>query len=96
MKTLKIESLTGYCDRDIMILHASFQLLKDCVEKEDLFNHSRHYAKSRNGKIAKELYDWWLVRSKEVCPVQTLDFDGYVEDTKQLIKLMKIRSGLWT
>ncbi len=90
MKTLKIESLPkGWCDRDIIILHACFQALKDCVEKEDLFNHSIAYAKSKNGKIAKELYDWWETRKDS-------NDDDYEKDTKQLIRLIKIRGGLWT
>lgn len=94
MKILKIHSLTKgtWSDRDMIILHASFQCLKDCVEKEGLFEHSPHYAKSRNGKIAKELYDWWEIR-KDATPSI---IDSHENDTKQLIRLMKIRGGLWT
>lgn len=96
MRALKIESLErkGWYDRDIILLHASFQILKDCVEKESLFEHSTHYAKSKNGKIAKKLYDWWEVRRLQE---EVIDGDeSYEFDTKQLIKLMKIRGGLWT
>ena len=92
MKVLKIESLSkGWHDKDNIMLHACFQLLKDCVEKEKLFEHSSHYAKSKEGKMAKKLYDWWEVRkTKEYI------FDTFEEDNAQLIKLIKIRSTLWT
>lgn len=97
MKILKIESLPtkGWYDRDTLLLHSSFQLLKDVVEKEGLFTHSPSYAKSKNGKIAKELYDWWLERGKDVFENDETK-DSYKNDTKQLVRLMKIRGGLWT
>lgn len=95
MKTLKIESLSReWTDRDNILLHASFQILKDCVEKEKLFTDSVSYPKSRNGKIAKELYDWWEIRRRN--PNGNIDRKEYELDTKQLIRLMKIRNGLWT
>lgn len=34
MKNLKIKTLTGYCDRDVVLLHASFQILVDFVDLE--------------------------------------------------------------
>ncbi len=47
MKSLKIKSLNkGYCDRDVLLLHANFQILKDFVEKE---------CKAKLNKIKKEL-----------------------------------------
>jgi hypothetical protein len=94
-RKLEIKSLKkkGWYDADTVLLHASFQILKDCVEKEDLFNHSEHYANSAHGKMAKELYDWWEVRSKKN---DTLNDIQYEEDTIQLVKLMTIRGGLWT
>ena len=94
-RKLKIRTLKNkaWVDADTVLLHASFQILKDCVEQEDLFNHSHEYAKSANGKTAKELYDWWEVRSKKD---DSLNDGQYDEDTIQLIKLMTIRSGLWT
>ena len=94
-RKLKIKTLKNkaWVDADIVLLHASFQILKDCVEKEDLFNHSLEYAQSASGKTAKELYDWWEVRSKKT---DSLNDKQYEEDTIQLIKLMTIRGGLWT
>ena len=83
----------GWQDRDYMMLHACFQLLKDCVEKEGLLAHSEGYAKSKHGKIAKELYDWWELRKAENF---TDSDDQYEIDTKQLLRLVKIRGGLWT
>ncbi len=36
---LSIQSLNqDWCDKDVVMLHACFQLLKDCVEKEDLLS----------------------------------------------------------
>lgn len=94
-RKLKIKTLgkKTWCDADIVLLHASFQILKDCVEKEDLFNHSDSYAQSASGRTAKELYDWWEVRSKKD---DSLEDDQYEKDTIQLVKLMTIRGGLWT
>jgi hypothetical protein len=94
-RKLKIKTLKRkqWCDADIVLLHASFQILKDCVEKEDLFNHSDSYAQSGSGKTAKELYDWWEIRSKKE---DSLDDEQYEKDTIQLVKLMTIRGGLWT
>jgi hypothetical protein len=98
MKTLKIESLQkGWSDKDEMMLHACFQLLKDCVEKEKLFEHSWKFVKSKNGKIIKELYEWWQTRNSEEFILSINDWEHqYDFDTKQLIKLMKVRSYLWT
>ena len=90
IKTLKRKT---WHDADTVLLHASFQILKDCVEQEDLFKHSEDYANSASGKMAKELYDWWEVRSKKS---NSLHDKQYEEDTIQLIKLMTIRGGLWT
>ena len=95
MRNLKITSLAPkdekWIDRDVIMLHACFQILKDCVEKENLFQHSPAYAKSKKGKIAKKLYDWWEIRRTQTYH----DIDDLI-DNKQLIKLIGIRETLWT
>ena len=101
MRILKIETLEpqskNWHDRDEIMLHACFQLLKDCIEKEGLFEHSPHYAKSKNGKKAKELYDWWEVRkTKEFSYSIKDDLIQDKIDNQKLIELIKIRGGLWT
>jgi hypothetical protein len=42
MRVLKIESLPSakeWIDRDEIMLHSCFQILKDCVEKEKVDTH---------------------------------------------------------
>ncbi len=34
MKTLRIDTLTGYCDKDSIMLHACFQILVNFVKRE--------------------------------------------------------------
>jgi hypothetical protein len=100
---LKIDTLSGdWCDNDIIMLHACFQLLVDCIENEKL-NDMTDWSQDEKFKSAKleidELYNWWKERSKK-------EDDGkldpiwsekqYAEDNKMLIRLIKIRSFLWT
>lgn len=95
MRTLKIESLPSKkkcIDGDFIILHASFQALKDCVEQEKLFDDDL-YNRSEKGKIAKELYDWWMVRKDKPDPFNKKE--KYEEDTNQLLRLISIRESLW-
>jgi hypothetical protein len=68
MKILKIETLDkGWCDSDILLLHASFQILTNFVEKEKPFEVIDWNSDSTHKFIAKEiksLYRWW----KEIRP----------------------------
>lgn len=91
MRYLKIESLPTerdcWTDRDQIMLHACFQILKDFVDKEDGLNEG-------DGKFRKEvraLYDWWSKRSDE-----DWTHDQHIEDDAMLARLMKIRTRLWT
>tara|TARA_B110001454_G_scaffold157500_1_gene146811 strand:+ start:248 stop:559 length:312 start_codon:yes stop_codon:yes gene_type:complete len=98
--TLKIESLSDdWCDKDLVILHASFQLLKDCVEIENLLNgHTDWEAddKHRNAKPElQSLYTWWVQRAKED-PMDDLAKAQYKEDTEMLHRLIEVRWALWT
>ena len=92
MRNIKIESLPpkkdGWIDRDIIMLHACFQILKDCVELENV-------ASDYDCEFANEvrfLYDWWLKRS------QTSYYDEklHIDDDEMLMRLVKIRTTLWT
>lgn len=97
MRILKIESLNNskhWIDRDFIILHANFQILKDFVEKEKPFEHSIVWAKSKNGKKCKELYNWWEVRKNQT--INNLSKQQMKEDYIKLVDLMKIRNELWT
>ena len=80
MRKLKIESLQskkqGWVDRDVIMLHSCFQLLKDCVEKENIDTHWSY-------ELPNEF-------KKPTTHKQT------IEDDVMLLRLMKIRTSLWT
>jgi len=95
MRILKIESLEpvykGWCDRDFIMLHACFQILKDFIEKEKGDEYCDYEHHKEFVDEVRFLYNWWLERSK-------LDwsYDTHEEDNEMLIRLMKIRLSLWT
>jgi len=94
---LKIETLNeSWRDKDSVMLHACFQLLKDCIEKEHLLSghvdldvDDRH--RSAKAEIIK-LYDWWLSYIEQDIP----DQDSYQIETQMLLRLIKVRWVLWT
>lgn len=100
---LKIKTLhKDWSDKDIVMLHACFQLLTDCIELEKLHDMT-DWEQNDKTKIAKkeidELYTWWENRVKaekdnEVDPIWTEK--QYEKDTEMLIRLIKIREYLWT
>jgi len=98
---LSIQSLNqDWCDKDVVMLHACFQLLKDCVEKEDLLSGHIDWnadEKFRKAKAELEaLYSWWHERL-EAEKVDTFVFeDHYREDNQMLHRLIDIRWALWT
>ncbi len=99
---LSITTLSeGWCDKDTVMLHACFQLLSDCVEKENLLNGHIDWGHDSKQKAAKtkiqELYDWWQQR-KNSNPGTTDDLEPstYNEDTEMLTELIKVRQYLWT
>ena len=76
LNLLKIDTLNlneELADKDIVMLHACFQLLVDSIEKDKLHDHtwwgiSRGHQRAK--KIIDELYAWWQVRSKaEAAPL---------------------------
>lgn len=90
MKILKIHNLTGYCDKDIIMLFSCFQILEDFIEKENGLNHcDQEYHKDWITEV-KELYDWWKIRKLE------LYNKNDEEDDLMLERLIKIRRTLWT
>ena len=101
--TLNISTLTGeYCDKDIVILHACFQLLTDFVDKEEAFTSHVDWEYNKEHKqakhIIKELYKWWEERKMRdnLLDMNDLEKDQYEEDNMMLIKLIKVRQFLWT
>ncbi|MBV8465098.1 MAG: hypothetical protein JO218_04055 [Burkholderiales bacterium] len=103
---LHIRSLgTGWCDKDEVLLHAAFQLLKDCVEQEHLLDGHEGWDfddMRRNAKAELEsLYHWWEERSKESADSQEsllspAGAERHDADTEMLIRLVKVRWALWT
>lgn len=98
--TLKIESLDdGWRDKDTVMLHACFQLLKDCVEKENLLNgHTDWNVDAKHIEVRNELellYKWWLERmtNEEQCGMTEKE---YSSDDEKLHRLIKVRWALWT
>lgn len=93
IKTLSEE----WTDKDMVILHACFQLLNDCVENENLFDGHINWTIDDEQLTAKfeleKLYNWWQSRKdRNDC----LDKEQYEEDNKMLIKLIMFRKYLWT
>ena len=63
MKSLKIHSLDkGWCDRDVLLLHAAFQILVDYVEQEkprEVVDWSVDAKHRQAWKEIVSLYRWW-------------------------------------
>ena len=94
---LKIDSLDeDWRDKDSLMLHACFQLLKDCVEKENLLNGHTDWNSDDRNRLAKkeieELYNWWLSYVESDIP----DDESYEIETKMLARLINVRWALWT
>lgn len=94
MRILKIESLPSakdWIDRDAIMLHSCFQILKDAVEKEKVDTHCNYEAHKYFVDEVRFLYKWWKKRSK-----LGWSDDQHKEDDAMLFRLMKIRTALWT
>ena len=100
---LKIKTLDkDWYDKDIVMLHACFQLLTDCIEVERLYEMTdwdRNDGLKQTKKEIDELYTWWKnrvkeVQDKQVDPINTKN--QYEKDTEMLIRLVKLREYLWT
>ncbi|WP_045856726.1 hypothetical protein [Teredinibacter purpureus] len=94
---LKIETLDdGWRDKDSIMLHACFQLLSDCINKEELLSGHTDWEADEKHRAAKseieELYVWWQSYKERDIP----NDDGYEEETKMLLRLINIRWALWT
>jgi len=91
----------NWADNDLIMLHACFQLLTNCVEQEHLFttteweqNDATQHAKQE----LEELHQWWQERSEvEQQPLDPIwTRNRYEEDNQMLIRLIKVRQYLWT
>jgi hypothetical protein len=96
MRILKIETLPNsrsWIDRDFLMLHACFQIMKDFVEKENGLTHCDYESNKKIIDELKTLYDWWLVRTH---PDYEEPLNQEEIDENMLKRLMKIRGFLWT
>lgn len=94
MRILKIESLPpakDWRDRDEIMLHSCFQILKDCVEREKLDKHCDYRHHKKFVDEVRFLYKWWKKRVKKEC-----SYEQIIEDDEMLLRLMEIRTSLWT
>ncbi len=94
--SLKIESLNEeWRDKDSVMLHACFQLLKDTVEKEKLFEiidwDADEKTRSTKQEIT-ELYNWWLTYNEDLVP----EPEEISEQNRMLHRLIDVRWALWT
>lgn len=93
MRNLKITTLPtakeAWIDRDMIMLHACFQLLVDFVEKEDGLNHWSYESYKEPMDELRCLYDWWKENKN------TISIDDEVAD-ENLIRLVKLKGYLWT
>jgi hypothetical protein len=91
MRNLKIKSLPNskeWVDRDIIMLHACFQILCDFMELEKGDEHVNYEFHKDFVDEVRFLYNWWGDRKER---------DGMEgEDNEMLLRLMKIRECLWT
>ena len=98
MRILKIHSLPSnkeWVDRDVIMLHACFQILKDCIEKEKVDTHCNYKAHKEFVDEVRFLNKWWKKRSKiSWSPIN--EDNQNKEDDEMLLRLMKIRKSLWT
>jgi len=102
-ETLHIKTLSGdWCDKDLVMLHACFQLLTDFVEQEkakDIVDWTHNEETKSAGNEIDELYRWWKQRvlmetDDSIDPIWT---EGvYENDNDMLTRLIKIRKFLWT
>jgi hypothetical protein len=98
---LPIDSLhDDWCDKDEIMLHACFQLLVDCIEKENLFEGATDFTQDDEHEAAKlelqTLYEWWGMRKHKDQSIHSLSTRQYDLDNEMLIRLIAHRRWLWT
>lgn len=95
MRILKINSIPTskmWIDRDVIMLHACFQLLEDWVAKEKGLTHCNYETHKESIDELRSLYNWWKKRKKYVFSKQLEDN----EDQEMIERLIKMRQFLWT
>jgi hypothetical protein len=96
---LHIASLgTNWCDKDEVMLHACFQLLRDAIEVEKIFESAVDWDYDDKHRTAKaellELYAWWQARCRSAA-MDAAFLDQEAQDDAMLARLIKCRWALW-
>jgi len=94
---LKIDSLDeGWRDKDTVVLHVCFWLLKDCVEKESLLDGRVDWEAGEMHRLArkeiKDIYNRWLFYEG---PGDPNAGESYTGEAQILLPLIKIGWELW-
>lgn len=95
MRILRIESLPNtkqWIDRDEIMLHVCFQILKDFIEKENGDTHCNYEAHKDFVDEIRFLNNWWYERNSRT----EFAVDYEIEDNEMLSRLIKVRGSLWT
>jgi len=99
---LHIETINAdWCDKDIVMLHACFQLLTDFIEKEvskDVIDGEYDENVKNARKEMDELYKWWkqhIAKEAEGKLEPIYKEEQYENDNEMLIRLIKIRRHMW-
>lgn len=94
MRLLEISTLPPkeeWVDADEVMLHACFEILKECVDKEGVLDHVNPETNQKKWiEEVKALYNWW--EKRRVTPGEPAD----PKDSEMLSRLMEIRTSLWT
>lgn len=83
----------GYYDKPELILHASFSLLANFVEREKPGEHidwSHDDPHQKAWSEIQDLYQWWQKRCVDESP------DADADDQNKLHRLIDVRKYLWT
>lgn len=95
MRHLKISSLPKskeWIEYDCIMLHSCFQILKNFIEKDQGLTHCDYEHHKDYLDELKFLYDWWEIRKETY---YSCELDDQI-DQDMLIRLIKIRPGMWT
>lgn len=97
-----ITKSSEWYDKDIMILYACFQILKDSIEKDSLLTLAIDWNINEDSVFARKeievLYNWWKERRllEILDNLSPLEMEKQYEiDNQMLIRLIKIRKYLW-
>lgn len=96
-----------WCDKDYVLLHACFELLRQYVEEElegleGLAQWQETNAESeawnKHYETVKELYLWWTedYLKRDPTSISIADDVRFKEENEKLYKLIQTRNGMWT